>query len=250
MKRAHQNGFTLIEMMVSITLLSVLTTGFFMALRVGLNAMERTSIRMDQNRRMVGVERTFERQIAGILPAMASCAGSRRAPIFAGSATSMRLVTTHSLAGAGRGYPQLLEYLIVPGELPGSWRVMVNETPYAGPGTIAGLCQGVTANQLLLRAPVVGPGSFILADHLASASFAYLYDNPVRFVHEWRPAWQPAVLATPGSALPAAIRVDMASLATEPLHMRFSPLTLRVHVNRMAGEESVYDDVEPVRIVQ
>ena len=132
----------MLEMLVAITLLSVLTVGFFMALRVGLNAMERTSIRMDENRRMVGVERTLDRQIAGIVPAMAACGGFRRSPIFVGSPTSLRMITTHSLADAGRGLPQLIEYLIVPGQLSGSWRLVVNEIPYAGPASVAGLCEG------------------------------------------------------------------------------------------------------------
>jgi len=236
----------MLEMLIAITLLSLLTVGFFMALRIGLNAMERTSIRMDENRRMVGVEQVFDRQIAGILPAMASCGGSRRAPIFSGTPTTMRLVTSHSLAGAGRGYPQLLEYLIVPGPIAGSSRLVVNEIPYAGSSTIAGLCQGVAANQLLLRPPVSGPLSFVLADRLASARFVYLYENPIRMVREWRPVWQPAAVPTPGSALPTAIRIEMVSLATEPAHMRFSPITLRVRVNRMPFDEYLYDDVEPL----
>jgi hypothetical protein len=234
----------MLEMLIAITLLSVLTVGFFMALRIGLNAMERTSVRMDENRRMVGVERTLDRQIAGIVPAMAGCGGFRRSPIFVGSPTSMRMITTHSLADAGRGLPQLIEYLIVPGQLPGSLRLVVNEMPYSGPASVAGLCGG---NQPI---STVGANSFILADHLAAARFTYLYENGFRMAHEWRPEWLYVQGTTPGSALPAAIRIEMASLASEPAHMRFSPVTLRVHVNRMPGDEYIYDDVEPVRIIQ
>lgn len=232
-----RRGFTMLEMLVAITLLSVMTVGFFMALRVGLNAMERTSVRMDENRRMVGVARTLDRQVAGIVPAMATC-GYRRMPIFAGSATALRLVTSHSLAGAGRGFPQLLEYLIVPGQAPGSSRLIVNEMPYAGPGSVPGLCDGT-----LRTAP--GPGSFVLADRLAAARFTYLYESPMRGLHEWRPDWIFSPALTQGSSLPAAIRIEMTSLPGEPAHMRFAPLTLRVHVNRMPNEEYLYVDVEP-----
>jgi prepilin-type N-terminal cleavage/methylation domain-containing protein len=241
-----RRGFTLIEVMVSITLLSVLTVGFFMALRVGLNALERSSARMDDNRRVVGVQRLLRRQLAGIMPALGWCGTGISAPIFSGTPNTMRLVTSESLAGAGRGYPQLLEYLIVPSNLPGSWRLIVNETPYAGPGTLAPLClDSGGLYQLVLRPPVPRPTSFILADHLAAARFSYLYDNPLIVAHQWRPAWPIADAPTPGFSLPAAVRIEMNSVPTEPAHLRLSSMTLRIRVNRMLGEAYPYDDVEP-----
>ena len=97
---------------------------------------------------------------------------------------------------------------------------------------------------------LITTSSFVLADRLAGARFTYLYENGFRMTHEWRPDWLYVQGATPGSALPAAIRIEMTSLAGEPAHMRFSPVTLRVHVNRMPGDEYIYDDVEPILILQ
>jgi hypothetical protein len=228
----------MLEMIVALTLLSVLTVGFFMALRVGLNAMEHSSTRFDENRRVASVQNILERQVAGIVPVMAVCEGPKL-PVFDGSPGAMRMVSTHSLNGAGRGYPQLLEYLVVPG-VAGGVRLVVNETPYAGPGMIRGLCAAPSSQRLLLRPPVQGPGSFVLADRLASVSFQYLYENPARRQREWAPQWIPR----PGSAMPAAIRIDIRSLGTEPAHLKLSPMTMRVRVNRVAATEYDYNDVE------
>ena len=68
-RRTPQSGVTLIELLVAVSLLSLLSVGMLFAMRVGLNAMGRTNARVISNRRVLGVERILTQQIAGFVPA-------------------------------------------------------------------------------------------------------------------------------------------------------------------------------------
>ena len=66
--RSSARGITLMELLVAITLLSLLSVGVLFGLRIGLNAMERSNDRLMTNRKVLGVERVITQQIAGIMP--------------------------------------------------------------------------------------------------------------------------------------------------------------------------------------
>ncbi len=55
-----RRGVTLIELLVAMTLLSLLSVGVLFGLRIGLNAMDRTNDRLMTNRRVLGVERVSD----------------------------------------------------------------------------------------------------------------------------------------------------------------------------------------------
>jgi len=55
-----QAGVTLIEVLIAITLLSLLTTGMLFAMRVGLMAFSKTDTKLMDNRRVVGAQRVVE----------------------------------------------------------------------------------------------------------------------------------------------------------------------------------------------
>ena len=58
MKR--QAGVTLMELMIAVTLLSLLSVGLLFALRVGLTAYAKTQTRLMDNRRVAGAQRIFK----------------------------------------------------------------------------------------------------------------------------------------------------------------------------------------------
>ena len=70
-----QRGFTLMELMISITLVAAIATGMLMAMRGGLLSLNRTQNRLDENRRALGVQRILSLQLAGVMPARTGCAG-------------------------------------------------------------------------------------------------------------------------------------------------------------------------------
>lgn len=236
-------GVTLMELIVAMSLLGLLAVGILMALRIGLSAMEKSSSRMNLNRRITGVHRIIDNQVAGIIPALATCgpANGMKAIVFEGQPNMMRLVSSYSLAEAARGYPRLVEYLVIPAENGEGVRLVVNEPYYNGPSTFQNTCLGMAplpngGLALQLAPPQVSPNTFILADELARCRFLYQREVPGTTRREWVPTWRE-------KGLPTAIRIEMAPLRPDPSRAQFRTLTLPVRVNR--DPFLPYEDYEP-----
>jgi len=237
MKRVNR-GFTLLELLIAITLLSLLSVAIIVSLRVGLSGMNKTDARLMSNRRVAGVERILEQEIAGIMPVAADClAGgdgrTTHAMFFQGEPQAMRLASSYSLQEAARGLPMILEYLVIPGENGIGVRLVVNEHVYTGPRGAGQFCApGVPTPTFL---PIqTGPASFVLADKLAYCRFSFreLLPPPAP------PRWEP--LYTQQRYLPNAIRIEMAPLNPNPGALQPVTLTIPVHVTRLPLEDYVF----------
>jgi prepilin-type N-terminal cleavage/methylation domain-containing protein len=144
MVRNRQRGVTLIELLVAVTLVSLLSVGMVFAIRIGLNTLDKTNATMMANRRVLGAQRAIDQQINGLIPVNAVCGGNPGAPpvrermlFFQGDMRSMRFVTSYSLEEAGRGYPRILEYAVIPRPDDLGVRLIVNEHPYTGPTPVS-----------------------------------------------------------------------------------------------------------------
>ena len=234
-------GVTLLELLLAVSLLGLLAAGILTALRVGANAMQKANARLIDNRRMNGVQRILEQEIAGFMPVVASCRTEddrppAPLPFFQGERESMRLVSSYSLTDAWRGYPQILEFQVIPGAQGEGVRLVVNEHLYTGPPAAGVFCLGTALDyQLGLAVPVfrpivVGPRSFVLADRLAFCRFSYLERRPPereRWVGRWiLPRW------------PSAVRIEMAPV--EPDATRIPPLSITAPIHITAPPEGVY----------
>jgi prepilin-type N-terminal cleavage/methylation domain-containing protein len=234
--RDGQAGLTLLEVIIAVTLVSLLSTGIMMAMRVALDALQKANSKLMDNRRVSGAQRVLEQQIAGFMPVRTACAGSPDAvpaPIvfFEGAPQSMRMVSTYSLQEAWRGRPLILEFQVVPGEEGRGVRLVVNEIPYTS--ALAGLlCMGLTPDpqgegSVPRFLPIqVGPQSFVLGDKLAWCRFSYLEPAKAPKVEHWRPDW---VLAR----WPLAIRVEMTPLIDNPARLRPLTITAAVRIHRV-----------------
>ncbi len=236
----HEAGVTLIEVLIAVTLLSLLSAGMFIALRIGFNSFTKVDTKLMDNRRVVGAQRIVEQELEGLVPVVGPCGKTpMRMAFFQGEPQIMRLVSTFSLQQAWRGQPQILEIFVIPGEERGV-RLVVNEIPYTGPETAGQLCTGVAADPQT-GAPVrrfvpavAGPHSFVLADRLAFCRFSYytvLPGPPLPPV--WRDTWM-----RPG--WPLAIRIDMAPLEPDPSRLQPISVVAPLHIAR--DPELVYDD--------
>jgi len=196
--------------------LGLLSVGILTALRVGVNALGKANTRLMDNRRLAGVQRILEDEIAGFMPVMATCMpdGERPPmpiPFFQGEPQSMRLVSSHSLGEGWRGMPQVLEFQVIPGERGAGVRLVVNEHLYTGPLSAGAFCLGTALDQQfgvqvpLFRPIVVGPYSFVLADRLAYCRFSYREVLPLPAGERWVERW-----ITP--RWPSAVRIDMAPI--------------------------------------
>ena len=232
----RERGVTLLEVLIAVTLLSLLSVAMFMAMRIGLNSFAKADTRLMDNRRVAGAHRIVEDEIQGMMPVMATCMGpaggaGARIPFFQGEPDVMRLVTAFSLQGSWRGQPQILEMFVIPGENGTGVRLVANETLYTGPLGAGRFCTG--PRQFI---PVnAGALSFVLADKLAYCRFAYLVPpaspgQPPQWKQLWTaPTW------------PLAVRVEMAPLEADPA--RVQPVSVVAPVKVHRNPEIRYEDL-------
>jgi general secretion pathway protein J len=228
-------GTTLIEVLIAITLLSLLSVGMLTAMRVGLLAFSKANSKLMEDRRVAGAQRVLQEQLEGMMPVVAACAGipgTARTAFFQGLPEAMRLVSTFSLEQGWRGQPQILELFVIPGEESRGVRLVVNEILYTGPVAAGRLCTGLARDPLTKAvfpqfAPVqAGPQSFVLADKLAYCRFSYFtipLDTSVP--PHWTPNWNI-------SGWPFAVRIEMAPLDPDPSRLQPISVTAPIHLHR------------------
>ncbi len=243
--RRNQAGVTLIELLIGITLMSLLSVAILYAMRLGLGSQERANNKIMSNRRVVGSQRILEQQIANLMPIIGDCRANPAAPpqqiaFFQGEPQAMRFASSFSLTEAQRGYPQILEFAVIAGEQNRGVRLIVNELLYSGIRSTEGLCLGVAIDsngpRPRFRPVESSSNSFILADKLASCRFLYreLLPNAPPNVNpeRWVPQW-----VKPG--LPTAIRVEMTPLEAGPgsLHVMTVTSPVRLTVDPLRKDQ-------------
>jgi prepilin-type N-terminal cleavage/methylation domain-containing protein len=235
MRLGSRAGVTLMELIIAISLLSLLSVGLLMAMRVGLNAMEKSNNRIMANRRASGAQRVLEQQIAGLIVTSADCGsggGSApvRLPFFQGQPQSMRFVSSYSLQEAHRGYPRILEYQVIPGEGGQGVRLIVNERLFSGAYSTGALCIGPGGPGMgaLFRPIEIGPQSFVLADKLSQCRFSFQRPGQDPDSREWVPVWGE-------QQFPLAIRVELVPMETQRAEVPLITITAPVRVNKLPG---------------
>jgi prepilin-type N-terminal cleavage/methylation domain-containing protein len=235
--RRSRSGVTLIEVLIAISLLSLLSLGILMALRVGIGALDKAQRKLMDNRRAAGAQRILTQQLAGFIPVIAEFSpspdgpGGVKIPFFQGRMQSMRFVSSYSLGEALRGLPQILEFQVIPGDRGNGVRLVVNENVYTGPRSAGMFCLGPGSDPALgvvtqRIIPVeVGPGSYVLADRLAYCRFSYLGVIPGTQFDRWLPNWI-------ADKWPLGIRIEMAALENNGSRLQPVTVTAPVHVDR------------------
>ena len=232
----RERGVTLLEVLIAVTLLSLLSVAMFMAMRIGLNSFAKADTLLMDNRRVAGAQRIVEDEIEGLMPVMATCTGAAggagpRIPFFQGEPDVMRLVSAFSLQGGWRGQPQILEIFVIAGEDGRGVRLVANETLYTGPLGAGRFCTG--PRQFV---PVnAGAASFVLADKLAYCRFRYLMPAPSPAQPpEWKGAWT-------AQTWPLAVRIDMAPIEADPA--RVQPISVVAPLRLRRNPEIHYEDL-------
>ena len=225
--KVSERGVTLIELMIAISLVALLSAGMLIAMRTSLLTYEKTSHRLESNRRTMNVEQILASQIGGIMPVQGQCSASQGPPLtipfFNGTAESLRVVSSFSMTEGARGYPRILEYQVVPAQT-GGVRLIVNEHPYFGLSSTAPFCR----DRQFLPAEI-GPSTFVLADHLLSCRFSYhgVYNELAFAETPWQPVWNQPVF-------PSGVRIEVTPLGPDPAALPFVGVTIPIRVNRDA----------------
>jgi general secretion pathway protein J len=235
MKNARTHGITLIELLIAVTLVSLLSIGMLFALRVGLNAMDSSNRRIVTNRRATGAQRILNEQLGGFLPVIAKCGlpgndPGVEAPFFQGLPNVLRFVTNYSIDGAWRGMPVIAELFVIPGENGEGVRLVLNEFPYNGPSGAGFFCLPPQNGQAQFGPPRITARTFVLADKLAFCRFIYQEEPPGTTNRSWVPIWGK------GDQWPTAIRVEMASLRADPTRVQPQIVTSRIRITKAPYE--------------
>jgi prepilin-type N-terminal cleavage/methylation domain-containing protein len=219
-----ERGFTLIELMIAVTLVAAISTGMLLAMRTGLITLQKVEDRLQENRRVVSLQNMLSRQLSSVMPAVGDC-GTSRGSLFLGTPQTLRMVTSYSLADGERGYPQILDLEILP-DPQGGWRLIENEHFYFSPASPAPFCapQGFT------------PQSFVVARGLALCRISYReYIPEAPNGGNWVTAWS-------RPDLPAALRIEMMPLRVEPARLTLQTVNIPIRVNRLLMGQ--YDDIQ------
>ena len=221
---SSQRGFTLVELIISITLVSLISVGMLTAMRTSLMTLDKTRARLDDNRRTAGLEQMMTRQLGGAMPVMGNCATSAgligQVPIFSGTPQSLDFVSSYSMAEGSRGYPRFLAYQVVP-EDGGTVKLVVNEHLFSGPASTLPFC----LDNVFPPAPLT-PDSFVLAERLAYCRISYRERNQgTQFGGDWVQVWT-------RPELPVVIRIEMLPAVPDTRRLALVGVTVPLHVTR------------------
>ena len=176
-----EHGVTLLELMIAITLVAGLSTGMLMAMRTSLLTYEKTSKKLESNRRFVKTQQIISSQIGAVMPVSGMCTPGEgpvvMTPSFLrGSEDMLRLVSSYSIAEGARGYPQIVEYRVIAGER-GSVRLVATERPYTGPQSTTAFCVGAAPAATSFRTSVRPRPARLTCSRITWPTAAFLITN-------------------------------------------------------------------------
>jgi prepilin-type N-terminal cleavage/methylation domain-containing protein len=224
----NQHGFTILELLIAVTLVAAISAGLLTAMRNGLLTMERTQHRLTENRRALGLQDLVARQIAGAVPILGLCgtpdsAGSFWA--FRGHASALMLVTNASLAQGSRGYPHVVSYHVLPNR-DGTVRLEMTEALFPSPAGTIPFCDA--SGMPLIPATTTPPT--VIYDRLAYCTFSYQIRNPGSLLGTtWMEDWYLP-------QLPAVVRIELAAAPGSAPNMPVRPITIPLHLSWTPGE--------------
>ena len=145
-KRVWDSGFTLLELLVSITMVSLLATAVLFGWRISASAWEKVSEQLEQNRKILATNELLMEQMASMVPMQVYTEVGQQF-FFKGEEKTASFVSRYSLAHRARSGLYLIEYQIE--ELPGGVRaLLVNERPVANSqDMLSGMIESVRVSE-------------------------------------------------------------------------------------------------------
>ena len=237
MKAGPRAGLTLIEILIAVSLLSLLSLGMLWSMRIGFNTMEKTDNRLIHNRKVANSRKIIENELNGYLTTRAALhpepLTTVTVPFLQAEPSVMRFVTTYSLEDASRGRMQLITLHVIARENNPGVRLVMEEILYTGPEQLGQLVTGMdrdpktAALRLSFIEPAAGAGSFVLADQLAECHFSYLERLPAPPFQIWHLNWLDVY------SLLRAVRIDMTPLAADSADLHVTSVTVALPVTKL-----------------
>lgn len=198
--RSAQQGFTLLELVVAVTLVAMMSVGIWSALTLCVNSWVRGVETIDFNQRERTTQDLMRKQIASAYPLVPSpvlgstltntavSSSSSSQLVFSGTGTSLRFVSPNSLQSVDGAGLMLVAYEIEE-DSDGNTALVEKEARYTGQGASSG---GFTSS-----VPV-----FL---NLKSCLFEYYTPGDTANPAEWLEEWDTSAMRR----LPAAVRISM-----------------------------------------
>ncbi len=184
-RRAHECGFTLLEILIALVLMALAMVGVWGALRTGAKLSRSADASIQQSDRVRAVQQFLRDYLGGAQPQAYAPAADQPARMFEGAAQKLTWVAPMpAQLGDGGLFVQTLQ--LVRDKDDADYALQLTYTPLSGDGVNSQAAQPET-----------------LLDHVADAHFEYLVavgnGKPAR----WRSTWQST------SGLPLAVRVTL-----------------------------------------
>ncbi len=136
-------GFTLMELLVSITVVSLLATGILFGWRVASAAWQKAGLHLEKQRKAQATHQLLQEQMASMVPYAARTSQGTLEVFFQGEPQAARFVSRYSLVHRARAGLYRVEYQVA-AEANGAYQLLLNETPVAGPEELSALVIGVS----------------------------------------------------------------------------------------------------------
>ncbi len=191
-----QEGFSLLEIVVAVTLVAMMAVALWSVLRISVNAWKRGTEFIDANQRSRSILDMVKKQMASIYALIAPVdlqSGGVLYPIFAGAEGSVQFISLNSLRFMENPGLTMVSYDVARDKL-GNYALIEREAQYLG--------MDPSRDSILDRKDET---AITIFDTLSSFSFEYFdpgaTDRPARWVRSWD--------AREMQRLPAAISMTM-----------------------------------------
>ena len=213
-----EHGFTLMELLVSMTVIALLAVTILFSWRVAVSAWGRANQLVEEQRRVAAIHQVLAMQMADMTPVTPWGRQGNAAVFFQGERQTARFLSRYSLVNRSRSGLYRIEYQISEGN-DGIQRLLLNEIPVRNTDDLREL---LTASEqgpegVLRRfAPFEETGETRrMLEEITEAHFEYYRPagplGPGGWVSEWRPQ---------GNELPRAMAIRF---GTRPVPNRLQP---------------------------
>jgi prepilin-type N-terminal cleavage/methylation domain-containing protein len=228
MKRhSPESGFTLLEVLVSVTLVAVMAVGLWALFRISIRSWSRGTGFIDANQRYRSILDSIRKQMASVYPLytpMDLQTGSMIYPMFSGDENNLRFISLNSLQFRESPGLTFVSYEVTQ-DSNSEYSLIERETPYTGqPPDEAAM--GISRTTTIF-------------ENLVECGFEYFDKGDGSNPPQWVSAWDPQKLMR----MPLAVSVTMTSRDSQGVSLSrriIAPISAEAIDPRFSGSSRAF----------